>query len=71
MDDDQLIEQLLVRIVCIFEDTSAVLLLKDDTPLADRVATARVWMPPVLQGDFLTSCSAALLSLVCQASCVA
>ncbi len=28
-------------------------------------------MPPVLQGDFLTFFSAALLSLVCQASCVA
>lgn len=42
MDDDQLIEQLLVRIACIFEDTSAVLLLKHETSLTDRVATARV-----------------------------
>ncbi len=42
MDDDQLIEQLLVRIACIFEDASALLLLKQDTSLADRVSTARV-----------------------------
>ena len=28
----------------------------------------RVWMPPVLQGDFLTFFGLALLSVVCQAS---
>ena len=42
MDDDQLIEQLLARIACIFEDASAVLLLKHDTSLAERAAAARV-----------------------------
>lgn len=42
MDDDELIEQLLVRIACIFEDASALLLLKHETSLAERVATARV-----------------------------
>ena len=42
MDDDQLIEHLLVKIGCIFEDTSAVLLLKHDTLVADRIAAARI-----------------------------
>ena len=42
MNDAELIEQLLVRIACLFEDTSAVLLHQHNATLADRVGAAQV-----------------------------